>query len=240
MIVLILTYINFLPIPWRFAILVDAWGDACAKEVEPPGLDFYGRPTEALWFHIDRHQRAVIAFFLNIACWLHIVSVGFQCYYWPYIETQTWPGVFAINVPGGLSIVSVVTAGVLQVIPYSPSVSRISPPHHPYPTPSYRLRRHRRRAAGSRREEADQAAAGAFPARRRKVHQGGVERVAIGRIGNGTPPSPDRGPASTTPDGTAPKRAVRTHRPTAHRPPTAPRFRARACLTRRGRAPCRA
>ena len=111
---LILTYVNFLPIPWRFAILVDAWGDACAKKVDPPGLDFYGRPTEALWFHIDRHQRAVIAFFLSLACWMHIASVGFQCYYWPYIETQTWPGVVAINVPGALSIISAVTAGVLQ------------------------------------------------------------------------------------------------------------------------------
>ena len=113
-IVILLTYINVLPIPWRVAIMVDAWGDACRTEVEPPGVDFYGRPTEAVWFHIPRYDRARISFFLNSAYFWHIINLTFVLVYWPYIETQIWPGAFLINVPAFLSIGSVITAAVLQ------------------------------------------------------------------------------------------------------------------------------
>ena len=111
---ILLTYINVLPIPWRIAIMVDAWGDACRKEVEPPGVDFYGRPTEAVWFHIPRYDRARISFFLNSAYFWHINNLVFVLVYWEYIETQIWPGAFLINVPAVLSIGSVITAAVLQ------------------------------------------------------------------------------------------------------------------------------
>ena len=112
-IVIILTYINFLPIPWRLAILVDAWGDLIYPDLMP-GLDFYGRKTEALWFHIPRGDRARISLLLNTAWFFHMFNLAFIIYYWDYIETQTWPGAFLINVPALLSIGSVVTAGVLQ------------------------------------------------------------------------------------------------------------------------------
>ena len=112
-IVIILTYINFLPIPWRLAILVDACGDLIYPDLMP-GLDFYGRKTEALWFHIPRGDRARISLLLNTAWFFHMFNLAFIIYYWDYIETQTWPGAFLINVPALLSIGSVVTAGVLQ------------------------------------------------------------------------------------------------------------------------------
>lgn len=114
-ILLILSYINLLPLPWRIAIFVDAWGDAWRKEIEPPGLDFYDRPTEAIWFHIPRHRRAVIACLLTLASVSHIVGCGFAIHpYWAYIETQTWPGAMAANFPGLVSIISMIAAGVLQ------------------------------------------------------------------------------------------------------------------------------
>ena len=43
------SYINFLPIPWRLAILHH---DTCSPRRTDDGVDFYGRPTEALWFNI--------------------------------------------------------------------------------------------------------------------------------------------------------------------------------------------
>ena len=44
-IMILLTYINVLPIPWRVAIGVDAWGDVFLShgKHEPPGTDFHGR-----------------------------------------------------------------------------------------------------------------------------------------------------------------------------------------------------
>ena len=56
-IIILLGYINFLPLPWRVAIGVDAvFPPKAAPRAsdDPPGvgLDFYGRPTEALWFHM--------------------------------------------------------------------------------------------------------------------------------------------------------------------------------------------
>jgi serine/threonine protein kinase len=115
-IMICLTYINFLPIPWRVAIGVDAWGDALTDRGrhEPPGLDFYGRETEALWFHIPRHRRALIALLLNLAWVSHMVAVGFCLGYWSYVASQTWPGALAINLPGIGSFVAIVSAGVLQ------------------------------------------------------------------------------------------------------------------------------
>jgi len=112
-IVIVLTYVNFLPIPWRIAILVDAIGDVIHPD-PAVGLDFYGRPTEALWFHISRLDRARISFFLNTAWFFHMINLVFILYYWNYIDTQIWPGAFLINMPALLSIGSVITGGVLQ------------------------------------------------------------------------------------------------------------------------------
>ena len=109
----ILTYVNLLPIPWRVAILIDACGDLIHPDREV-GLDFYGRPTEALWFHLPRYDRAKISLLLNCGYAAHIASFVSALYFWEYIETQIWPGAFAINLPGGLSILSIIAAGVLQ------------------------------------------------------------------------------------------------------------------------------
>ena len=43
------------------------------------------------------------------------MSLGFGIYYWDYIETQTWPGAFTINLPALVSIGTIIAAGVLQV-----------------------------------------------------------------------------------------------------------------------------
>ena len=50
------TYFNVLTLPWRLSILNHMLG----SRSDAPGRDFYGRPTEAIWFHIPRKPRAVI------------------------------------------------------------------------------------------------------------------------------------------------------------------------------------
>jgi len=46
--------------------------------------------------------------------YFHIVSLAFGLYFWPCIDSQTWPGAFATNLPGMGSLLCVIAAGVLQ------------------------------------------------------------------------------------------------------------------------------
>ena len=43
-----------------------------------------------------------------------VANCFFCLYYWPYLEAQTWPGAFAINVPALFSIICVVISGDMQ------------------------------------------------------------------------------------------------------------------------------
>jgi hypothetical protein len=69
------------------------------------GVDFYGRPTEALWFHLPMHTRKIVAWCLNIGYVAHYVSLGTHIYYWEYWDTQGMPGAPAVNIPFIISIV---------------------------------------------------------------------------------------------------------------------------------------
>ena len=69
------------------------------------GVDFYGRPTEALWFHLPVHTRKIVAWCLNIGYVAHYVSLGTHIYYWEYWDTQGMPGAPAVNIPFIISIV---------------------------------------------------------------------------------------------------------------------------------------
>jgi len=113
---MVLTYVNMLPIAWRLAIFIDAAAEVVGASTREagPGCDFYGRHTDAMWFHIPSAKRAVIALLLNSAAFNQVLNCVFCLYYWPYLATQTWPGAFLINIWALLSIVSVVSAGVIQ------------------------------------------------------------------------------------------------------------------------------
>lgn len=105
------SYINFLPIPWRLAIFHHSW---LSRRPSTPGLDFYGRPTETMWFNLPRSSRRSISALLNLACISHFVSQVSHLVYWTYVQGQTLPGSAAQNVPFAASIVAVVVAGVIQ------------------------------------------------------------------------------------------------------------------------------
>ena len=44
-------------LPWRVA---NVWHVSCSPRDCSAGLDFYGRPTNAIWFHIPRRPRIAI------------------------------------------------------------------------------------------------------------------------------------------------------------------------------------
>ena len=109
--VVLFSYINFLPIAWRLSILHHSW---CSCRLVAEGLDFYGRPTGAMWFHIPVRTRRYVAILLNLAWVAHFVCLAMHAVYVEYIDSQTWPGAFAQNLPFALSIIFMVMAGVAQ------------------------------------------------------------------------------------------------------------------------------
>mmetsp|Transcript_8109 Transcript_8109/g.21196 ORF Transcript_8109/g.21196 Transcript_8109/m.21196 type:complete len:580 (+) Transcript_8109:72-1811(+) len=117
---IIFSYINLLPVPWRIAILVDAispkhreWDGVKAPD-DAVGVDFYGRQTEAMWFHLPIAARRNIAICLNIGWVAHYASLGAHLAYWKYWRTQVMPGLIAVNLPFIVSIIFPIIGGCIQ------------------------------------------------------------------------------------------------------------------------------
>ena len=56
------TYVCVIALPWRVANLVHLF--SARSERGKPGVDFYGRETEDIWFHIPRGPRATLVLLL--------------------------------------------------------------------------------------------------------------------------------------------------------------------------------
>jgi hypothetical protein len=65
-----------------------------------------------------------------------MVAVVFALVYWRYLDTQTWPGAFAVNVPSLGSILSIISAGVLQANAEARLI-RAQPARFPPPVSKY-------------------------------------------------------------------------------------------------------
>jgi hypothetical protein len=111
----IFSYINCLPIAWRLSIWMDAFvGRPMMDDELVDGVDFYGRPTDALWFHLPRADRRRISVLLNVAWVTHFVSQYYHLRYWTTADGQTQTGSLGQNVPFVMSVVSGIAAGVMQ------------------------------------------------------------------------------------------------------------------------------
>ena len=109
--VIIFSYINFLPIPWRLSILHHVF---CSRRASQAGVDFYGRPCAALWFNIPRRRRRTIAMLLNAAYLLHFLTLAMHIDYWTYYYSQQYYGALAQNLPFVTSIGCAIGGGVMQ------------------------------------------------------------------------------------------------------------------------------
>jgi hypothetical protein len=63
----------------------------CSNRPSDAGVDFYGRPTDVLWFNIERRVRKRIAIGLNLAWICHFTSLTTHLVWPEYIQGQTWP-----------------------------------------------------------------------------------------------------------------------------------------------------
>jgi len=109
------TYLNTITLAWRVSIGLHLWaGGFCSGRSSEPGEDFYGRPTEAIWFHIPRRPRGQITFCLLASTFFHYMMQVFRLVYYDY-EGLTGPaGSVLVNLPFGLSVVLGIVGGAIQ------------------------------------------------------------------------------------------------------------------------------
>ena len=65
------SYLNLLTMPWRFSIAIHHWS---GKRSSKPGHDFYGRPTDALWFYCPSRARTTICALLLASLFFHYAT----------------------------------------------------------------------------------------------------------------------------------------------------------------------
>jgi hypothetical protein len=104
------TYFNVLTLPWRLSILNHMLG----SRSDAPGRDFYGRPTEAIWFHIPRRPRVVIISSLIASTLAHAATQTSRVIYPTYELSGTMPGVLICNGTFVLAMLLGIFAGIVQ------------------------------------------------------------------------------------------------------------------------------
>jgi len=109
--VVLFSYINFLPIPWRVSCFHHVY---CSRRPNEEGVDFYGRPTDALWFNLSKATRRKISLGLNLAWMCHFAALATHIVWPEYIEGTTWPHVLYHNLPEVLSLFFQISAASAQ------------------------------------------------------------------------------------------------------------------------------
>ena len=68
------SYLNLLTMPWRLSIAIHHWHPHRSSK---PGHDFYGRDTDALWFHTPpRGRSAICALLLSLSSTMRLRRVA--------------------------------------------------------------------------------------------------------------------------------------------------------------------
>jgi len=107
------TYFNLATVPWRWANMVHLWFPRRPNDV---GLDFYGRPSDAIWFYIAHKERRRIVAFMLLSVAFHLVLQGARIYWSDYQGAHTYPGQVVMNICLVGTVGLGLTAGVYQGI----------------------------------------------------------------------------------------------------------------------------
>ena len=89
-------YINLLQLPWTVSIFMNAHFPR--KDAPQVGVDFYGRPSESLWFHLPRSTRSLVASLLLFSLIAQTCAVIFHLMWFSYLAGQTFPGALLQNI----------------------------------------------------------------------------------------------------------------------------------------------
>ena len=104
------SYVHLVAMPWRLSI---AW-HLLDRRSSAPGRDFYGRRTEAIWFHIPTRPRVMIISLLWASTVMHFATQACRFVWYSYELSNTLPGTVPTNATFGLAIVFGCWAGIKQ------------------------------------------------------------------------------------------------------------------------------
>jgi hypothetical protein len=107
------TFVNALPLPWTFSIFFNAYSPRSLARGKL-GVDFYGRRTESLWFHLPIKARTTVANLTLFALIVQIPDCICHLIYASYVATQVWPGGLLTNIWLGLQLSCQLAASVIQ------------------------------------------------------------------------------------------------------------------------------
>lgn len=105
------SYITLLTLPWRVANAAHLW---CSHRSSEAGLDFYGRPTKSIWFHIPPRQRKRVVFLLVGNAVMQYATQLCRLIWSSYPASQTPAGAFFINITFIASILCGASSGGMQ------------------------------------------------------------------------------------------------------------------------------
>jgi len=107
------TYSHLVSTPWRVANLEHLH---TTRRDSAPGLDWYGLPTDAIWFHIPRRPRVAILVLLCLGGLCQFANQAMRVLYPTYEASNAWPGNLLCNVFFASSFAFGISGGVYQVI----------------------------------------------------------------------------------------------------------------------------
>ena len=106
----LLTYLNGISTPWRLSILIHH----LSTRDSSPGHDFYGRPTEAIWFHLPSRSRLIVAICLCCSVVSHFATQATRFVWSDFEASNEMPGLVPINVTAVGSIVFAIAGAIVQ------------------------------------------------------------------------------------------------------------------------------
>lgn len=106
------SYLNLLTMPWRLSIAIHHWHPHRSSK---PGHDFYGRDTDALWFHTPPRGRSAICALLLLSLLFHYATQACRLVWSDYASSNDFTrGGAPVNITFVLSILCGIAAGVIQ------------------------------------------------------------------------------------------------------------------------------
>ena len=106
------SYQNGMTVPWRLAIGFHAAGIGHGPWKN--GTDFYGRSTDAIWFHIERKPRVRITALLLAALVMHFSTQTCRIIWYSYYKSNATLGTIPTNTTFAGSIILAIVAGCIQ------------------------------------------------------------------------------------------------------------------------------
>lgn len=90
----LITWPAVISLPWRISNLIHI---KCTHRNNLPGHDFYGKPTDSIWFHIPTGPRLCIVYLLISNSLTQFCNQASRIVFFSHEEAESWPGALFVN-----------------------------------------------------------------------------------------------------------------------------------------------